>query len=490
MQSLAISEALKRKAANFRGARREERRKRVRERAAGVSEQQVDGASVGASQGSASSQPSSGVSDDERLESKQNPSASGRRLAAAKRGGTPAPEGRSESERTDWRPVLNGDVPPLMPLPERLRRRGTSTLRSFIALVMVPTLIASVYYTFVASDQYVSEFRFAVRDSKSAAKGNSGDANISGLLAGMSSPNGPENYIVVDYLKSRQAVDDLMEKIDVKSKYTRSSIDWWSRFDASKPMEAFAGYWQSMITANYDQVTGIAIAQVRAFSPGDAHELAVALLDQSEELINRIANRPQLDAIESARAEVKHAEARLEAIRAELLSFRNTEQVIDPNASIVTSNIATAQMLRTNLTQLLAELGTLRERLDEKAPSVQVLQSKIRATQEQLSEIEKRVANGADGSKSLSTVVARFEQLELDRQFAQTQLLTAMQSLERARMSALEKHMYVTPFVQPVRAESPSYPRRLLSIMVTMLFCFLLWTISLLVFRSIREHLT
>jgi len=43
------------------------------------------------------------------------------------------------------------------------RRRSPFRLLSFVAVVAVPAILAGVYYFLIAADQYVAEFRFALR---------------------------------------------------------------------------------------------------------------------------------------------------------------------------------------------------------------------------------------------------------------------------------------------------------------------------------------
>jgi len=379
-------------------------------------------------------------------------------------------------------------------LPQRGGRRSYGTIVSFIVCVVLPVVVAAVYYLGFASNQYVAEFRFAVRDAQSAITGSSaasGIASLSGLGGMTAAPNPMENYIVTEFITSRQAVEELETRIGVMKLYSRPGLDWWSRFDRSDPIEKFAGYWRNMVSANFDQITGIATAQVRAFTPEDAYLIATTLVSLSEELINRIANRPQRDAVRFAENDVKRAEDRLKSIRGELTKYRNSEQLIDPQANVVTSNVLQAQALRATINQLQADLKGLRNEktLSRNAPAVKSLEARIEATREQLAVVESGVKSMRDGSNPLSKVVAEFEQLELERQFAQNMVLSTKQRLEEARANLLAQHIYVTPFVSPALPQSSTYPRRFVSIAITALIASLFWVVGLLLVRSVREHL-
>ena len=92
-------------------------------------------------------------------------------------------------------------------------------------------------------------------------------------------------------------------------------------------------YWQSMVTARYDLITGIADAQVRAFSPKDAQLIASTLVTLAEELINKIEKRSQEDAVRFAEQEVeKQKDSAYNEARESLTAYRNKFGIIDPTS--------------------------------------------------------------------------------------------------------------------------------------------------------------
>ena len=373
-------------------------------------------------------------------------------------------------------------------LPQRRARPPIGGIVSFILCVLLPTVVAAVYFALYASSQYVINIHFAVQDNRSGA--SAAAASGLSLLFGVSTAADPaENYMVVDYMTSQQAVEDLQSRIDLRSLYSQPTIDWWSRFDDSLPIEQFVRYWKQMTTASYDQITGTAIAQVRAFSPADALLIATSLLERAEDLVNEVARRPQREAVRYAENELKRAEDRLKVVRGQLSAYREKEALVDPNSSVVLGNATLASTLRATLAQLQADLAaTKQQRLSATAPQVQLLQTRIAATQEQLSAVEGYVRS-AGGDRSLSQVVARYEELDLERQFAQTSVLSALQALDQARSALSSQKGFLIPYVRPSMPESSVYPNRVVSVLTVAGVCFLLWTIALLISRSIREHL-
>ena len=375
-------------------------------------------------------------------------------------------------------------------LPRRRNRRSFGGYLSFVICVLLPTIAAGIYYFAFASDQYVVHFRFAVRDTSTAASTSAATSDLTALVGIASSSNPTENYMVAEFMTSQQAVEELQSRINVRELYARSSIDFASRMDVSEPIERFVRYWKNMTTAQFDQVTGIAWAEVRAFTPEDAYLVAKTLLSLGEELINEVAQRPQREAIRYAEAEVTRAEDRLKKVRGELSQYRDRTGLIEPTSSVVLANATVASTIRGAIAQIQTDISVLKKQgMKDNAAQLQTLRTRLKATEEQLKAVENQISTTETGDSSISQAVARYEQLDLERLFAQNLLTSTMQSLEQARSNAAAKRIYVVAFVQPALPQTSIYPRRWIATMTVAIACLLLWTIALLLGRSIKEHL-
>lgn len=380
-------------------------------------------------------------------------------------------------------------------MPER-SRRGSGGVMSFLLIVVLPIICAAYYYIEIASPQYVSEFRFAVTQSTAPMLGMSSSASggtsaLSGMLGGMGMPSmaGTQNYIVTDYLTSLQAVEDVEARIKVSKRFDRPDVDWLSRHDSSKPIESLASYWQKMVSSTYDPITGIATAQIRAFSPSDAKLIAETLVSLSEALVNKIDMRSKTDYVRFAENDVHRAETRVKAARAALSDFRAAEGVIDPTTSVVAGNIQDTATVRANLIQLKTQIAALqRQRLGPRAPVMLSLQAQADATQQQLTRLEQQVGHRREDSKPLANVMKRYEQLDLERQYAQNFLLSTLSELDQARTGAGQQSLYLTPYVRPSLPGKSTYPNRTTSILLVGLVCFAIWLAFVLAFRAVEEY--
>lgn len=385
-------------------------------------------------------------------------------------------------------------------LPRKARkRRSVGLWATFLLMVAVPTLVAALYYGFVVSNQYMSEFRFAVRSQDFAPAGASAASTALGAAA--RSGGFTDNFLVVDYLSSRQAVEDLMKTMDLRAMYTRAGVDGLSRLGSEATMESLVAYWQSMIDASFDLATGLALVRVRAFTPEDAHQIAARLVTQSETLINDISARARRDALTFAEADVSRAEDRLRGARLAMRQFRDLEQTPDA-ARTAGGTLDLAMKLRGELAGLQSQLASLRTYMDANAPTVKVLESRIAATGKQIAAIEREIGKGGGSASAasgagattggvppvLSDVLSNYEDVDLSRQFAEKYYETTLSALELARSEAAAQQTYVATYVQPAQAQASEYPRRGVSILIVFLAAGALWFISVMIFFSIRDH--
>jgi len=127
----------------------------------------------------------------------------------------------------------------------RSRRRSRLRWLSFMIVVAVPAVIAAAYYFFVAADQYVAEFRFALRSAEPERR----DPNLFLQESLAPSPIGVDSYVVVQYLASRAIIDDLSTTIDLRQMFSRSEADWPARLDPPVSIEELVRYWKGQVDA-------------------------------------------------------------------------------------------------------------------------------------------------------------------------------------------------------------------------------------------------
>jgi len=385
---------------------------------------------------------------------------------------------------------LRPDVPATKDRLMQVGRRGRRLLlrlhryRAILLIVGLPTLIASIYYFLWASDQYVSEAQFVVRGQGSSLMAPS---LLGAMMGGSGGLHASQDDLqsVDDFIVSHDAVRELQGRMDLVGMFRRPEADAIARLWPSHPTaEKLLKYYQGKISVEFDTDTGISTLKVRAFRPHDAQEIASTLLTLSEGLVNQFSERSQADALKVARQEVDRAEARVVAARAELTAFRSREQSIDPGKSSAMVFELVAR-LEGQLAQTRADITESQTYLKADNPKLQMLTNKASALEAQIA-TEKRRLTGSDGS--LAPVVAAYERLLLEREFADKGYASALLSVENARIEAAKQHLYLVRVVEPNLPEEALYPKRILMV-ASVFFCSLMaYAIGWLILAGVREH--
>ncbi len=333
-------------------------------------------------------------------------------------------------------------------------RFGRFLAISFLAIFVVPTLLAALYFTLIAADRYVSEARFAVR---------SGDRSALDVLAGGTDlgrmAQGQDTLIVTEYIKSRALVEEIQKSLDLRAIYTRDSADFLSRVAQDASIEDLVAYWRWRVKTSVEMPSGIITLQIVAFTPEDAQKLAEAVVERSELLVNQMSERARRDELLQAEAEFARAEEKLKEIYAAMRDLRNKEGVLDPT---MTAEALTALLteLRKSRLKLEGDLIVARESMSEDSPVVRQLKAKIAAIDEQIAQISAQLTAAGGDAEALSDTIGAFEEMELRRQVAQDQYAAAALALENARVAADRQRIYLSTFVQPDLAEDALYPLR------------------------------
>jgi capsular polysaccharide transport system permease protein len=354
--------------------------------------------------------------------------------------------------------------------------------RLFLATVVAPTVIATVYFGLIASDIYISESRFVVRSPERQSTSAFGM-----LLKGAGfSRSQDDSYTVQDFILSRDALRELKEKLEIEKSYSSSTVDPFSRFSAldwDDSFEALHRYYQKKIDIQLDSASSISTLTVRAFTSEDAFRINQQLLEMSERLVNQLNERGRQDMIRFASSEVVEAEKKAKAAALVLSSYRNQKGVIDPERQS-TLQLQQVAKLQEELIATKAQLSQLKT-FTKDNPQIPALQKRLETLQ---SEIDGENSKVAGGERSLANKAAEYQHLQLERDFSGKQLSSAMASLEQARNEAIRKQLYLERIVQPSKPDTATEPRRLRAILTTIVLGIMAWGILSILIAGVREH--
>lgn len=366
----------------------------------------------------------------------------------------------------------------------KTRLQQSGKLLFFFLAVVLPTIIGALYYAFIASPQYVSEFRFSVR-------ANSGPASTGSTVAIDAMLAMSNSYIVSDYVGSRDAVVALDKAVDLRNLYSSSGVDFLSRLGSDASIEKLVRYWSSRIDTSYDITTGINVVEVSAFSPQDAQKIASTLKVLCENLVNGISDAARKSQMEFAHAELQRAEERLKKVRLEDAALRSEEQTVDARKE-ADGKLQLNIKLRGELATLRSEYSMLAQYMDPKSPKLTVLKNEIAATEEQIANLQAQVGStepSAGTTRSTDAqVISRYDQIQTDLEIASKLYESALSNYEVSRAQANNNQIYLATYVQPGMPEIAAYPRVLFDTFLVFLSACGIWVVVTLVYYSIRDH--
>jgi len=352
--------------------------------------------------------------------------------------------------------------------------------RLFVFSVVVPSLLCTLYFVFLATDMYVSESLFTVKGEEGVQA-----ADLETLLGTGPVMSPRDAYAVVDYIRSRDMLDILDEKFDLRKHYQNPDADFISRLNPAGLNEDFHKYWQRVVDVSFDAETGIVKLQVRAFTPEMARDVGSKIIQQSEDLVNSMHRKPHEDNLEQARKEVHRAETRLSSARMDVHIFQLQHRELSPETR-AESRLQLVSQLELELAKAQAELSSKRSYLQESSQEIRQLRHRIEGLQNQI-QFEQSRLTGAEMDQ-ISSLVKEFKSLVLEEEFAEKQYLSAVSSLENARIKYESKTGYISPLQHPTKPQKATYPKRFMFSFLAFLAIFLGVGILFLVISAIKEH--
>ncbi|MNX32773.1 hypothetical protein D3C86_629860 [compost metagenome] len=370
--------------------------------------------------------------------------------------------GRVES-RKDWRPLVRK----LMPL---------------LLIVVLPTVVAAVYWGLIATPQYVSESHFIVRKVNEARPNNLGLVLQGvGVTAGTS-----DSFAIQEFMVSRDAAEVLDKRFDLEKVMSAHGADPFSRYPQPFQEVSGEGRFEALkrfIIVGYNATTGITTLRVQAFSPRDAQAMNRALLDSGEVLVNQLNERAAADAIKDAEEAVAQATTRRAQVQQQMAAFRDRAGFLDPQLVAGESTQVISGLLGV-VAELKAEYAQLQQSAPQ-SPQIPILRGRIAAYDVQI-EQERAKLTGQAGS--LAPKLATYETLVLQRELSEKALIQASAALLTAEQDARRQKLYLDRIVEPNLADRPIEPRRMRAILIVFLSSLMLYLLGRLLWAGLREH--
>lgn len=352
----------------------------------------------------------------------------------------------------------------------------------FRLMVLVPTLVTSLYYGVIAAPRYVSVSQFIVRSVNNTHMGGF-DAffRTFGISRAVDDTNVVENYIL-----SRDAVSALQKQLNLRQIFENKKADFIAAYPPlffKDSNEQLYRYYLSRVSVVQNTTQGIATLKVEAFDAKSSHAIAVALMHLAEGMVNQLNDRAQRDTVKLAAQIRRSSEQKLLKTQADLTLFRNSHALVDPDMNSV-ADLKTISSLANDLAHTVARMQQ-NSVISPGSPQNSVLSSKAKALKQAITGERARIAGGKG---SLVDKIAEYDQLKLNREIAQKSYESAVTSLESARQEARSKQIYLEEVVRPSLPDVATEPRSLRMIMTVFAFSFGLYAVAWLLTVGVREH--
>lgn len=370
--------------------------------------------------------------------------------------------------------------------PARIQQRHRGLLFSIFLIIVVPLLVTTLYLVFFAKDQYASKTGFTIRQEETGS--------ASDLMGGISQVFGsgaPGNSdLLFAFVQSQEIVERINARFDLIGHYaTNWPTDPLFALWPTSTIEDLVWYWGRVVQLTYNQASGLMLVQVRAGDPQTAQLISRMIVEESEQMINRLNETARRDTTRNAEVDLTAALQRLRVARENMAEFRARTQIVDPQADIQ-GRLGVLNNLQQQLAEALINNDILLLTSDESDPRVMQTQRRIAVVRNRIQE-ERRIfseENVTVDQTDYPQLIAQYESLLVDQTFAETTYQAALTALDAARSNASRQSLYLASFIKPTLAQRAEYPERYLIIALTAFFLTLLWSVMALVFYSLRDR--
>ncbi|WP_410951970.1 ABC transporter permease [Pseudomonas sp. S1(2024)] len=356
--------------------------------------------------------------------------------------------------------------------------------RLTIAMVILPMILATVYYGVFAVDRFVSSSQVVVRQD-----GNNQGAQVPGLatlLTGANPASREETLYLREYITSMDMMLLLESQVHWIEQFAaqRSDVFFW--LDKDAPREELLKYYKRMVSAHYDETTGLLRVEVQAFTPELSEQMLRVILLASEHFVNEVSHNIAREQMKFAQGELESARQNYSKRKTQLLNFQNENKVLD-GGNTAQSRATIIAELEGQYTKEQAALTEMSFKLRGDAPQMRQQKQKVEAITQQLAKEKRLLVSSPQGSQ-LNVVASRYQQLTLDAGIAEETYKTSVAALDNARIEASKKIRTLVTVVSPNTPQLALYPERLYNLATILFGLLMVYGITRFILASIEDH--
>jgi capsular polysaccharide transport system permease protein len=358
---------------------------------------------------------------------------------------------------------------------------------SFLIFVVLPSVAAAIYYSMIASNQYVTETRMIVRTIGVSEKFDTSETREGRSMIGGDSLT-QDSYIVANYLKSPEIVRKLQSEINLRSFYAGASADPLSRLAEDASFEDLFRYWKSQVDTYVDGPSGIIVFTVRAFSAESSVLITNAALQSANQMVDKISERAKTDLVARVEGDVTASLADYRLALDNLRDYQNKTGIFDPLSSAKMLSEIIGKLTEQKL-QLAVSLSSLEAANASNSARARELKRSISAIDEQIAIRQNSIAGAqAGGDLQLSSSLTEFSRLETRRIVAQAIYESNVRNLDTAKSTALRRSTFMSIFSNSNLPDESVYPDRFSNWIILTIGMLSLWMTATLIWMSVEDH--
>lgn len=339
-------------------------------------------------------------------------------------------------------------------LQRRRRKRSLLLTLRLLFFVVLPGMLAGIYYYTIATPLYASNSEFIIQ----TAMPPSATGTSMGGLQSNPMMNMQDSIAIQGYLQSRDAMLRLDADIGFRSIYSQPDIDPIQRLAPDATDEAAYKLYKQMVRISYDPTEGIVRLEVIAPDPQLSVEISNALIGYAEEQVDKLTQRLREDTMKGARENYDDAEKSLIAARQRAVDLQERFKVLssDVEVSLITSQIGA---LEGQMTQDRLSLAQIESNKNPNLARLEPLKRRIATLESEIALLRAKLVENDAGGQSLARMKSEMTTAEADAQTRQVMLAKALETMELARIEANRQARYISLSVSPVAPDEAAYPR-------------------------------
>jgi capsular polysaccharide transport system permease protein len=352
---------------------------------------------------------------------------------------------------------------------ERRRHRWIN-----VVIVIAPVVLALIYVLCIAAPRYEAESRFFVQSGSDQQSAGAAASLLStggggGMLGGF-----VDGWAVSDFLKSRDSMHQLDQKIGLRRYLVHGGPDLANHLSQEASEDDLYRAYQSSIQVSFNVLEQIDVLRVSAFSPDDAATLSKALISLAEDFVSQMNEKGVADKLKVGQENVSRAEKKALDARDALTAWRTSHGNIDPTATVAMLLNLSGQ-LEGELSNAQINLDKIRALGNNDHPMLKPAEMQVAALQKRLVAMRHRLSGeGNTEAKQLKS----YEALRNNQAFADSNLTLAQQSYQQAMVDTLRLQRYLSIIAQPVPTDRPSSPRTMTLLLQALAAGFVLMLIA------------